>query len=181
MNRYALIEPTNMQMDRQTVTTSPSPRIEYTLDGILYTNIDDPFAKVAFREGCFESLGALVDVDGNAPPQGPVRVATEYRLTEEGLVMRVELLSSVAGAVRVVLPFIARSDEACGMDGAGFRLQRGGLMLRCEADAPLRVGGGNTSGRIFCFTPGFEVIPVVAPLTAGKSLEIRIIVSDKML
>lgn len=181
MNRYALIEPTNMQMDRQTVTTSPSPRIEYTLDGILYTNIDDPFAKVAFREGCFESLGALVDVDGNAPPQGPVRVATEYRLTEEGFVMRVELLSSVAGAVRVVLPFIARSDEACGMDGARFHLQRGGLTLRCEADAPLRVGGGNTSGRIFCFTPGFEVVPVVAPLTAGKSLEIRITVSDKML
>lgn len=179
MNRYALVEPTNMQMDRQPVTASPTPRIEFTADGIDYMNIDDPHAEVTCRDGRFRTVSSLTDAEGSAPPQGPVRVAAEYRLAREGLTMRAELLSTAADSVRVVLPFIVRGDEVCGLDNGVFRLRRGGVTLCCQSDVPMHVGKVNAGGRVFCFTPGFEVVPLVVPLSAGRSAEIRIDVSDK--
>ena len=159
MNKYQLVEPFNMQRERDLLTGCLTPRWEREVDGVIYSNINDLGAVIEMtKEGDDDIIvvhARMVDENQQPAPGASPEVRIAYRFSDEGLTINAR---SAGG--KYLLPLVATSSEALeALSEKKWRLhKRGGVVT---VDASLS-GATAIDGkdRIFNFVPGVEAIPL---------------------
>ena len=121
----------------------------------------------------FEANGRLMTASHQAPSGNEIRYRLEYRVSE----VAVEIVASALGSaapLRLVLPMVARNDEAVAQpDAKTVRIAKnaGAIVVRTDAEG---VFDAVPRERTFNLVPGFECAPVVVALAPGKETRVRI-------
>jgi hypothetical protein len=178
MTEYQPHEPTCMQRQREP-DACLTARIEMDLDGRRYWSINDPEARVQTAErGSTRALsveGELADRDYGRPTGGRVPFRLGYAFSETEVLITASVSDLPAGGrARYVLPVIAPNDEeAVQPDDQTFTVSRPGGTLRVSASQPATQ---RTQGRarVFNVVPGFETVPLLFELGAGRELRITL-------
>ena len=176
MTEYQMVEISNQQAFRDSPHMPLTPRLESAADA-TYTSLSDLAAVVkATQSGgqvAFEATGRMLTAQHHTPPSGDVRYRLAYTASEAA----VEIVARVEGApqmpVKLILPIIARSDEAVTrVDAKTIRIAKSGgaLTVRCDGAAfdPL------PAERTFNLVPGFEAVPLTLPVRPGEEVRLRL-------
>lgn len=177
MNRYTLIEAPNMQSNRRKYIMSGTPRVEMTQYGTVYSNLDDLDTDITYIKEKdahrFRVNTHLVDVDQQAPVQGPVSVNVDYTYSKHGMTVQME---HCPYAAYLVLPVIASPTDVAEIGPKDIRIRKSGgtLQITC-INGELKVAPTDDDGRIFNPVPGFSFIPLqVFPEGASKKIVVKI-------
>jgi hypothetical protein len=180
MTEYKLIEISNQQVVRSGKQMVLTPRIELVLGpGSVgtYTSLSDLEAKVTASEVGgevrFEAQGRLLTATHKPLAGGEVRYRLRYVVGAGG----VEITARVDGAntaapVRLIVPVIARADEAVTQpDAKTVRIAKAKGTLVASSD-----GGFEAvpKERVFNLVPGFECVPLEVGMELGKEVRVRI-------
>jgi hypothetical protein len=170
MTEYQLWEAHNQQVPGDWPTMALTPRIE--VDG--GTSLSD-FGAVASAKGdadavVFEASGRLLTASHADPPSGTARGSLRVTVTADAV--QVEARSDTDA--RLVLPIVcAQAEGVSRVDARRVRVQRerGRLLLECEGPAEL---AAIPERRVFNLVPGFQCVPIVVPLAAGRSASVSL-------
>jgi hypothetical protein len=170
MTEYQLWEAHNQQVPGDWPTMPLTPRID--VHGA--TSLNDFEAMASGREDAgevvFDASGRLLTVSHADPPGGAARCSLRVRLT--GDAVHVEARSDTDA--RLVLPIVCTQAEAVSRnDGRRVHVQRerGRLLLECAAPSQL---APLPERRVFNLVPGFQCVPIVVPLAAGRSASVSV-------
>ncbi|MBS1661863.1 MAG: hypothetical protein JST68_12525 [Bacteroidetes bacterium] len=179
MTAYQLVEAGNMQKDTDPHSMSLTPRMEYTTDGVTYTNIADLESKVTVEEKHDRTIvrteSRLVDKDQHEPAQGTIRCQITYTFTPKNIRLSFHHNSTPqASDIRIVLPVISASGESFTTQGdKTIHIKKQNATLTIRANQPLQQLP-TTDGRIFNFVPGFEAIPLaIQPAQAAPPTPVK--------
>ncbi len=177
MNQYKLIEAPNMQSNARNYLIGGTPRIEWTQDEVVYSNLDDLDTDIAcLMENGFCRFNVnthLVDVNQHAPKQGEIPIEMNYTFSEQGVNITVERCYESA---YLVLPIIASPEEMVKISEreACIKKDKGILYIACEAGY-INVAPTDSDGRIFNPVPGFSLLPLqIMPESIGKKIQVAI-------
>jgi hypothetical protein len=180
MTEYKLIEISNQQVVRDGSQTVLTPRIELVLgpgSSETYTSLSDREAVLTASEAAggvrFEARGQLLTASHKALAGREVRYRLGYTLSASAveIIARVEG-TNIAAPVRLILPVIARRDEAVTHpDAKTVRIAKakGTLVVSCDGGF-----GAVPKERMFNLVPGFECVALEVGMDAGKDVSIRI-------
>jgi hypothetical protein len=138
-------------------------------------------AKESPAEIVFHAEGAMLTASHQRPTGDDVKYRLTYRLREEA----VEIAASASGVgsasapVRLIVPVVARGDEAVTVVDAGMvriAKQAGGLEVRAEG-----AEGFDTvpKERTFNLVPGFECVPLAVKIQPGREVRVRIVAAKR--
>lgn len=179
MTDYQMIEISNQQAFGDYPHMTLTPRLEFVSGGKTYTSLSDFGAVVTANakgadEVTVEARGKMLTGSHQAPVEGEVEYRLGYRFGESvEIAASAGRVSSGSGLVRLILPVVARGDEAVEVDGASVRIKkmRGNLVVRVEgADGFEPV----PKERTFNLVPGFECVPLVVKVPTGKEVRVQI-------
>ncbi len=177
MTKYAMIEISNQQENREGPHMTLTPRIECA-GKETFTSLDDLKAIVTAAETgsalVFEAKGQMLTTGHKAVPGEGVVYRLVYRLSDAG----VDVVASVSGegpaSFRSILPVIARQDEAVERtDAQTVRIakSKGTVTVRTDAAHGFE---SVPKERTFNLVPGFEAVPLVVVLEEGIETRVRI-------
>jgi hypothetical protein len=166
MNAYQLVEPGNMQADKDPLSMALTPRIELTTDGVTYMNIAFLDAEITTEEQhnkiIVKTRSKLVDKDQHDPAQGPVYCYADYIFTPQQVSLHFRhdpTPNPYDHIIRIVLPVISRSGEPVTInDDKTVHIQKEKALVTIKTDQPLQ-RLPTTGERLFNFVPGLEAIP----------------------
>lgn len=179
MNQYTLIEAPNMQTyASEAYRMAGTPRIEVMEDGVMYSNLDDLQASIAYHEEKgthrFEADVHLVDSRQQPSSLGQEAIRLTYRLSRKEVGIEAQLPPSMQGKdVRLVLPLIASPKEQEQLAGRSLHLN--GLRLTAETDLEVAPCQRN---RIFNPVPGFTFVPLRVRPDAQGRIAVRLVATD---
>lgn len=170
-------EPTNIQMNFDTVQISPTPMLKMEVDGEIYYSVKD-FNAVINHKNTEDSLtvivtGKLVDKNQQEPKQVKVTYQFEYSFTNDAV--NIILKTSLKGKsypLEYVLPVISKGDEIFVIEANNVTIHKpkGVLSIKANSSPTLY----ENQKRVFNTEPGFEVIPLVYQLEANQQLNIEL-------
>ncbi len=182
MTEYKLIEISNQQVVRSGPSMALTPRIECVVAGGTYTSLSDLAAVLTASEAAgqvgFEARGRLLTAGHKPAAGGEVQYRLKYTVSAGGMEI-VAWADGAAGPLRFILPVISRSDEAVLQpDAKTVRIakSKGTLVVRTDAAQGFEAV---PKERTFNLVPGFECVPLVVAMKAGKEVAIRIEVAAK--
>jgi hypothetical protein len=179
MTDYQMIEISNQQAFGDYLHMTLTPRLELTSGGKTYTSLSDFGAVVTAdakgaNEVAVKARGKMLTGSHQAPAEGEMEYQLRYRFGES-----VEIAASAgkagsgAGTVWLILPIVARVDEAVVVNGTSVRIQKG------RGDVVVRVEGADgfepvPQERTFNLVPGFECVPLAVKVPAWKEIRVQI-------
>ena len=168
MTTYQLVEPFNMQADKDGVPMCLTPRFEHIADGITYTNIHDLGAEIQYSETGdevrFDTRSRLLDASqGDGGPDLRTTCAVSYSFKETEFVLHAQCTpGGNPGAVNYILPVIAAGSEPVTVESpCRLQIQKAKGVVRIETSSPFVLGETGPHGRSFNFVPGMEAIPLL--------------------
>lgn len=177
MNRYTLIEAPNMQSNSRKYIMSGTPRVEMMQYGTVYSNLDDLDTHITYTKEKdvhrFRVNTHLVDIDQQAPVQGPIPVSVDYVYSKQGMTI---VLEHCPHSACLVLPVIASPADIAEIGSRDMRIRKtdGTLEIAC-VNGVLKVAPTDDDGRIFNPVPGFSFIPLqVFPESPDKKIVVKI-------
>jgi hypothetical protein len=176
MNQYQLVEPFNMQRDKDAFSMSLTPRFEAEVDHKIYSNINDLKAQIDFSQDDteikFETRSHLVDEDQKNIPWTAGACEINYSFKDDAAIIRAKRLSAnVNEVLKYFLPIVScREEKITIVSGHQLEIHKPNGIVTIEANIPIKMlNMGND--RIFNFVPGMEAIAL--ELT-GNEMEITI-------
>lgn len=179
MTDYQMIEISNQQAFGDYPHMTLTPRLEFMNGGKTYTSLSDFGAIVTVNakgtnEVAAEARGKMLTGSHQAPAEGDVEYRLAYRFNESvEIVASAGKGSSGAGPLRLILPVVARGDEAVEVDGTSVRIKKrqGNLIFRVEGTDGFEPVAKE---RTFNLVPGFECVPLEVKVPAGKEVRVQI-------
>lgn len=178
MTEYQMIEISNQQTFRSGPHMALTPRIECrTGSGAAqaFTSLSDLEAVVKASEA-----GAAVELDasgrlqtaGHEPMAGAGGTyRLRYRISEKAVEVSAQA-DGTGGALRFIMPVIARSDErVTAVNAVSVRVAKAKGSLLVTADTAF---GAIPEERTFNLVPGFECVPLEIAMEPGKEVRVRI-------
>jgi hypothetical protein len=172
------VEAGNMQVDDDPLSMSLTPRIELSIDGILYMNCSDLEAEVNVEKEddkiIVHTRSRLVDKAQHDPPQGAVHCNTYHTFTAGKIMLSFSCSNTPYDKnIRIVLPVISTSPEPMQLaDGQTIHIRKEKATVTITADKAIsRLP--TTRDRLFNFVPGLEAIPL-AILSNEAVIEITV-------
>ncbi len=164
MNKYQLVEKSNMQVDHDPDSMSLTPRIVFEVDSLEYTNISDLKAEiVCWQEGqdwIIEAKSKLVDQNQLSPSTGDIPCNVCYRFSDKRVVIRFQCNDLPDGKLtQIIFPVISKQSESVMVVSDNcivFKKEK--CRVKIESDHQLQEIP--LQKRIFNFVPGFEALPI---------------------
>jgi hypothetical protein len=185
MTEYQMIEISNQQAFGDYSHMTLTPRMEWENGGKTYTSLSDFGAVVTAKESAgeivFDAEGAMLTASHQRPTGDEAKYRLTYRLREEA----VEISASASGVgsasapVRLIVPIVARRDEAVTVVDAGtvrIAKQAGGLEVRAEGAEGF---DAVPKERTFNLVPGFECVPLAVKIQPGREVRVRIVAAQR--
>jgi hypothetical protein len=177
-NEYVLIEPTNMQMDKDPNSIPLTPRVEMEVNGIKYRNICDLAATVKSSQKngtyVFETRSQLVDRDRKMPDGINTSCAVDYYFSDSDVKIEIRKQpDSTLNDFSFILPIIATQSEAfeC-VSPREYLIIKADGKLKITASEDIALMPTTKAQRVFHFVPGMEAIPFV--VRSGGAVSITI-------
>lgn len=177
MTKYAMVEISNQQQYRDGLHMTLTPRIECA-GKETYTSLDDLKAVVTTNHDSgavvFDAKGQMLTTGHKGVSEHEVLYHLKYRISETAVEVIASVNAEGPAPTRLVLPVIARSDEAFDLiDARTVQIRRARGILKVSAD-PESEYEHIPKERTFNLVPGFEAIPLTVVLKAGKETRIKI-------
>ncbi len=170
-------EPTNIQMNFDTVQLSPTPMLKMEIDGETYYSVKDFDAQIKSEDTGDALLvtvtGKLVNKDQQEPKNAKIDYKFDYRFSTD--FVEITLNTSVNGTVKdmeYLLPVISKSDESLNIESGKIEIKKPHSTLTINANNIPQLYKGQD--RVFNTEPGFEVIPLVYTVKPNSALKIKI-------
>ncbi|HEX7158345.1 MAG TPA: hypothetical protein VF214_05000, partial [Edaphobacter sp.] len=177
MTEYQMIEISNQQAFGDYPHMTLTPRIEFVSDK-TYTSLSDFKAEVTAknegREVLFDARGQMLTAGHQPPRSSEVRYHLLYRMSEAEVVISASVSQGATAPVRLIVPIVARSDEALEVTSASevrITKPRGRLTVRAEGAAGF---DDVPKERNFNLVPGFECVPLAVTMQPGREVRMRI-------
>lgn len=179
LTEYQMIEISNQQAFGDYPHMTLTPRIEFAKDK-TYTSLSDFKAEVTAKSGAseivFGARGRMLTAGHQPPAEGEVKYQLSYRLSETAVEIAASTGADVSlkAPVRLIVPVVARGDETVEVvDAATIRIkkQQGGLQVRLDGAEGFEAV---PKERTFNLVPGFECVPLMVKIPAGKEVRVKI-------
>lgn len=177
MTKYAMIEISNQQAYREESHMTLTPRVEYVATD-TYTSLDDLRAEVKVKNEpsqiTFDVKGRLLTTRHQAPAEGDIWYRLSYKLREDSMEIKASAEGNAAGALRLIVPVLARGDEKSQWTDAGnvrITKAKGALAIGTDAAEGFERAGEQMT---FNLVPGFEAMAFEVLLPKGKDVGVTI-------
>jgi len=180
MTEYQMIEISNQQAFGDYPHMTMTPRVEWVRDGKTYTSLSDFRAVVSATSDAkgiaFDASGRMLTAAHQSPPAEEGKYHLTYRLSDTAveIIAGISAIVSQDAQVRLIVPVVARSDEAVQVvDATKVRIakQRGVLAISVDAADGFEAV---PKERTFNLVPGFECVPLTARVRPGRETRLRI-------
>ena len=162
-----------------------TPRIEMSIGDQRYTSLNDFGAVVAASQSAgevvFHAEGRLMTASRKPVPGGDIRYRMMYRIGETG----VEIAGSASGPgagsahLRLIVPVIARGDEhADVVSASSVQIAKAKGVLLATTGAASGFDAAALKEKTFNLVPGFEAVPLIVALEAGKDVRVELRVEN---
>jgi len=180
MTQYLMVEIANQQQFRQGPHMDLTPRIELTIAGEAYTNLNDFKAVLAASqtgsEILFHAEGRLMTASRRPVPGGDILYRLAYRMSDA----QVEITASASGPgagsahLHLIVPVIAPSGEnAEATNLQTVRIAKAKGLLIVSTDAASGFDHAAMKEKTFNLVPGFEAVPLVVAIESGKEVRMQ--------
>lgn len=164
MNKYQLVEKSNMQVDHDPDSMSLTPRMVLEVDSMEYTNISDLSAEVACRQEAqdwvIEAKSKLVDQHQASPSFGDVICNVRYRFSEKKVTIGFQCNDLPNGKqIQIIFPVISRQSESV-MIVSDKCIVFDKMKCQVKITSDHAIQEIPTQKRIFNFVPGLEALPL---------------------
>lgn len=169
MNRYYIVEPSNMQFLQTKEDICLTPRIEFIENGQRYRSIQDLSAEIAAveleQEFVFDARGHMVDEEQN----GGEVYHIQYGITDSEIRFQAECSKKS----EFILPIIADKNEAIRIPSKNeIELSKESVILKIRTNGEFIEM--DTDRRIFNPVGGFLAFPITIKLTPEQQLLVTI-------
>jgi hypothetical protein len=180
MTEYQMIEISNQQAFGDYPHMTLTTRLEFVSGGKTYTSLSDIGAVVTAtikdaNDVMVDARGKMLTGSRQTPADGEVEYRLGYRLNRSGVEISASArkAGSEVSPIRLILPVVARSDEAVEVDARSVRVKkgRGDLLVRVEGAAGFEPA---PKERTFNLVPGFECVPLAVTLMGGREVRVQI-------
>ncbi len=184
MAKYYKVEEYNMQNLPYNEDNVLTPRIETTIDGVVYSNTFDLTAKINCNE---KKKSTSLDIDlqlkdkmREAHKSNALKYKLNYTFDNKKMIIKAqEIDNSSKEKASMFLPIISQTGEKVTRINANkIEIEKKEGTVAIESNVALQIKK-STKDRIFNLVPGFEAVPVYVDLLAGSKTEVYCTISIK--
>jgi hypothetical protein len=180
---YKLIEPTNMQMDKDPHSMSLTPRLEFRSDGRRFSNIQDAAAVIDWHERdggiTVKSTGSLVDGGQKSPNGLKAEFKVHYFFDKDLCQIMAEVdMEKKSGELLFILPIISENfEKITRASNKKIIVKKQGGDVTIRANQKIDILPTNDTGRVFNFVPGMEALPLAVTLEPDQTKPLVLLIS----